>query len=297
MRAHHTGSRPGELARMTRRQPMTMKHSNLKVGILAVALASVGAIAAVAHARGGHHPGRGHAMFKQHLSSRIEEALGAVAATPAQRDAIHAARDRAFATVEEAHGERGPRIERAVALFEADRVDPAQVEALRAAHDEAAARTGEAIAHAITEVHATLDAQQRKALVEWARAHRPEHRGGRHAGFMKRMAAARIEDALDAAQATAAQRETIHGARDRAFAALEAGRPDPGAALDAALDLFAADRLDSDKIAALRAEHQAKARAAGEAIVQAVTEAHDALGPAQRRAIGDFVRAHHPQGG
>jgi Spy/CpxP family protein refolding chaperone len=92
---------------------------------------------------------------------------------------------------------------------------------------------------------------------------------------------------------TDAQRATIHAARDRVFAALEAAHGDPGARFDEGLALFGADRLDPAKIAALRAQHDEVAKRTGDVIVQAIVEAHDALTPAQRRAIGDFVRAHH----
>ena len=43
---------------------------------------------------------------------------------------------------------------------------------------------------------------------------------------MKRFVSSMIDDALDAAQVTPAQRTTIHQARDRAFAAVEAHRQD-----------------------------------------------------------------------
>jgi hypothetical protein len=50
-------------------------------------------------------------------------------------------------------------------------------------------------------------------------------------------------------------------------------------------------------VAALQAQHQQKAQQIGDAIVQAIYDVHDALNPQQRRALVDYVRAHHPPAG
>jgi two-component system OmpR family sensor kinase len=52
---------------------------------------------------------------------------------------------------------------------------------------------------------------------------------GMHGRMMKRMVSAVLDEALDQARVTAEQRAAIHAARDRAFAALDAQRPDPRA--------------------------------------------------------------------
>ena len=64
--------------------------------------------------------------------------------------------------------------------------------------------------------------------------------------------------------------------------------------LDAALSLWQSDRLDPAAIATLRAHHQAAAKKTGDAVVQALSDAHDALTAAQRRSSPTFLRSHKP---
>jgi len=76
--------------------------------------------------------------------------------------------------------------------------------------------------------------------------------GGRH-GVMKRFVASMIDDVLDQAQVAPEQRTSIHGVRDRVFAAFEAHRKGRGAHLEEALALFTADQLDPARLEAFRA--------------------------------------------
>src|SRR6202171_6306155 len=69
--------------------------------------------------------------------------------------------------------------------------------------------------------------------------------GGMHAGMMKRMISAALDEALDQAAVTAEQRTAIYASRDRVFAAMEAQRPDRGAQREQVLALFESDRLDA----------------------------------------------------
>ena len=79
------------------------------------------------------------------------------------------------------------------------------------------------------------------------------------------------------------------------FAAFEESRPHEAmvAGLDKALALFEAEKVDSAAVLALRAEPQAKMKKLGNAVVQALYDAHDALTPPQRKAIAAFVRDKH----
>ena len=118
--------------------------------------------------------------------------------------------------------------------------------------------------------------------------------GGRHGAVMKRFVSSLIDEALAPAQITADQRTRIYAARDRAFAAMEAQRQTRGAHLDEALRLFEADTVDAGRLAAFRTQREAEHRQVADAIVQALTEVHDVLTPAQRKAVADWVRANHP---
>jgi len=128
---------------------------------------------------------------------------------------------------------------------------------------------------------------------------RAQHANG-HDGFreqfVKGMIGERIEDALDEIKVTDAQRAKVHAARDRVFAVIGEIHAGRAADLNAALELFTADKIDAQKVEALRAKHTAEMRRAGDAVTQAITEVHDTLDAAQRKAIVEFVRAHRPAG-
>ena len=123
----------------------------------------------------------------------------------------------------------------------------------------------------------------------------PGHFGGhRGHGMMRHFVSATIDDALDEAKVTPQQRDQVHVARDKAFAALEEHMKGHGAHVDEALALFEADQVDAAKIQSLRAEREAEARQVGDAITQALVETHDVLTPAQRKSVADYVRSHRP---
>lgn len=115
--------------------------------------------------------------------------------------------------------------------------------------------------------------------------------GGRQ-GFMKRVLAAAIDDALDEARATPQQRTAIHGVRDRVWAALEEHSRDRTARRDAILALFEGDRLDGGQLDPLRMQIEAEHRKVGDVIGAALIEVHDTLTPEQRHVVADYIRAH-----
>ena len=120
------------------------------------------------------------------------------------------------------------------------------------------------------------------------------HGGHGRPAMMKRMATAMIDEALAPANPTPDQRARIYAARDRAFAAVEAHRQTRGAHMDEALALFEADTVDPGRVAAFRSQREAEHQQVADAITQAITEVHDVLTPAQRKAVADWVRANRP---
>jgi Spy/CpxP family protein refolding chaperone len=115
---------------------------------------------------------------------------------------------------------------------------------------------------------------------------------------MKRFVSAMIDEALEPANVTAEQRARIHASRDRAFAAFEAHRQTRGTHMAEALAMFEADVVDPGRLATFRAQREAEHRQVADAVTQALTEVHDVLTPAQRKAVADWVRAHrHGHGG
>jgi len=122
--------------------------------------------------------------------------------------------------------------------------------------------------------------------------------GGRHAhgAIMKRMVTAAVDDALDSAQVTPDQRAAIHGTRDRLFAAFEEHRKTRGTHMNEILALFEADQVDQARVEALRRQAEGEHARLRDTVVQAVTDVHGILTPAQRKALADYVRKHRPHG-
>jgi len=118
--------------------------------------------------------------------------------------------------------------------------------------------------------------------------------GRMHEGFVKRRITRHIDAALDAVGATGPQRDAVHAARDHVFTTIADNRKAERGDLDAALTLWQADRLDPAALATLRAHHQAAAKKTGDAVVQALSDAHDALTAPQRQKLADYLRSHQP---
>jgi Spy/CpxP family protein refolding chaperone len=117
------------------------------------------------------------------------------------------------------------------------------------------------------------------------------HGGGRHA-IMKRMVVATIDDALDEAKVTPAQRSQIHQIRDRAFLAVEQAHAGRKAHLEEGLRLFEADQVDPAQVDAFHRQADEERQRMREAIHQAIVDVHGILTPVQRRAVADYVRNH-----
>jgi len=107
-------------------------------------------------------------------------------------------------------------------------------------------------------------------------------------------ATAALDEALDQAAVTAEQRAAIYASRDRAFATMEAHRPDRGAQREQVLALFEGDRLDAAQLRAVHAQMDQRHEAMRNAIAQAIVEIHDTLTPAQRQIVANYARTHGP---
>ena len=153
----------------------------LKFGILG----GVGAllVGGLAFAKGG----RGHCAWgggpggwsieekKKFASARIDEVLDDLEVTDEQRAAIHASRDKLFASLEDAKIGQGreEKFAKVTELFQQDELDLREIEAVKSEHREKLEKVQEAVTQALVEVHATLTPEQRKQLVEKAeRFHR-----------------------------------------------------------------------------------------------------------------------------
>jgi len=133
------------------------------------------------------------------------------------------------------------------------------------------------------------------AAVVGARAY-AQAPGGMHGSIMKRMISAALDEALDQAAVTAQQRTAIYASRDRAFAAVEANRPDRMAQRDQVLALFEGDQLDAGQLQAVHAQMEQRHQAISAAVTQAVIEIHDTLTPSQRQTVANYARTFAPRG-
>jgi hypothetical protein len=119
------------------------------------------------------------------------------------------------------------------------------------------------------------------------------HRGSAmHGAIMRRVAAAIVDDALDAVQATPEQRAVARAARDRVLAAVEEHQKGRRARMDEALALFEGDALDPGRVAAFRRSVEDEHGKIADAVSQALADVHQVLTPAQRKQLADHVRAH-----
>jgi len=228
------------------------------------------------------------------MAKRLDQALDAVKATPAQRQSIEAARDHVIATIQEVHKDKRGAMQQALDLFAADRIDTQKLSALRAQHQADAKKIGDAIVVAVQSTHDALTSAQRQQLVAYLKTNKPlPPMHERHANLMKQAVSVHVDDMLDRLQASDSQRKTIHAAVNKAVATIEQNQQDHAAAFEQGLSIFAADKMDQQKIAGFRAQREAAHQKAGDAIVAAIQTVHDTLTPAQRQQLVSFVKEHH----
>jgi Spy/CpxP family protein refolding chaperone len=148
------------------------------VAAISVVVLGLGAAAIGAWAHGTGGAGAHGWMMKRMVSGMLDEALDQASVSAEQRAAIHASRDRAFAAFEAQRPDHDTQREQILAMFEADRVDPAQLEALHARMEEHRGAMRTAVTQAIVEIHGTLTPEQRKVVAQFVRNHRPGGPGG-----------------------------------------------------------------------------------------------------------------------
>jgi len=262
-----------------------------------ISVAAVAVLASLAFAHGRHgHRGMHGAWFKEHVGEKVDDALDAAKATPAQRNAIHASLDHVFDTVAAGQEAGGRAMAGAIQLFSADKIDQAAVAQHRAQKEAQVQKIGDAVVQFVHDAHDALTAPQRQQVIAFVKQEKAEHGAGN--GFRERMMGAMIQtgvdSVLDELKATPEQRTAINAAKDRVVAAFKTGHADKGADLEQLLGLFAADKLDNAKIDALRTDHMQRMRKIADAVIQSITDVHDVLSADQRAQLIAFVKAHHP---
>jgi Spy/CpxP family protein refolding chaperone len=149
---------------------------NWKIAIGAALSALILGVGAGAMAGPGFHGGpggrHGH-MMKKFVGAVIDDALDEAKVTPQQREQIHAARDKALQAIESRHGDHKEHMEKALRLFEQDRVDRGQLDALRAEREADMRAVSDAVTDALVEAHDVLTPAQRHTVAEYVRSHHP----------------------------------------------------------------------------------------------------------------------------
>jgi len=118
--------------------------------------------------------------------------------------------------------------------------------------------------------------------------------GMRGPGMMRRMISEALDRALDRASVTPEQRVAVYAARDRAFDAMAAQRPDPMAQRDRMLAMFEGAQLTQAQLDAAHQQADQQRQAMRAAFDRAIIEIHDVLTPAQRKIVAEYFRTHGP---
>jgi periplasmic protein CpxP/Spy len=260
------------------------------VSALAAAALIAGGLV-MAQEKVGHHD-----FMRKHVAERIDAALDAAKATPEQRAQIDKSKARVFASIEASHAGRKADLEKLLELFQADKIDAAQLTALRQKHEAMMKADGDTITQALIETHDALKPEQRRALAANFREHKMEPPKGAVEWMHKRVQG-RVNDALDAVKASEVQKVAVENALEQVMNAVRDEHQASHGHLEQAMQLFEADKIDHPQIDKLRAEGQARHQKIGDAVIQAFHDVHDALNATQRKQLVEWVRANHPHFG
>jgi hypothetical protein len=107
-------------------------------------------------------------------TAAIDGALDEAQASAEQRAAIHAARDRVVAAIQDHRRERGARVDGMLALFEGERLDDG-LRALRRQIEAEHEKIADTVTAALVDAHAVLTSAQRKVVADYVRSHRHAH--------------------------------------------------------------------------------------------------------------------------
>lgn len=117
--------------------------------------------------------------------------------------------------------------------------------------------------------------------------------GPARGAFMKQMIDKRVAGAEDAIQATADQRAVIDAAKDHIVATMQqrfAAHKDDRAQWMA---LLTSDKLETSQIVDAANKHADEIRATAQEIAPDLVKVHDALTPAQRTKLAEYMKSMH----
>jgi hypothetical protein len=100
-----------------------------------------------------------------------------------------------------------------------------------------------------------------------------------------------IEDLLEQLNASQAERDAAHRARDTVVGAIRQAQTSLQASIEQLSSLFRGETIDKAALASLRADKEGQVRAVTTACEQALTELHAAFTPEHRLKLVELVRA------
>lgn len=231
-------------------------------------------------------------MMRARIKAHVEDAFDQINATPQQRVAITSALEQVESTMKDRHADRFAKLNDAATLFAAEKLDASKVAELRAYHDRETDKLADTAIQAVYDVHAALTPAQRQKLVAYVQQEMPKNGAGWRQKWLVNMVDYRLADIYDQLKATPEQRQKLTAVKDGVVQAWFAGHDDRRAAMNSALQLFAANTLDKQKVAELKRDYLAKHKALADRVEAAVREVHATLSPEQRRAAVDLAKAH-----
>lgn len=262
--------------------------------ILVVAL-SLGS--SVVRAQGELKGPRRGAVHRRFVDREINLALDAARASPAQRAAAHAARERVAASLQAQRTDCQQQFDRLTGLFLADEVDTSALTSLRREHAARMRPVTDTMVAVMQELHDAFTPAQRQAMAAHLRARWQERSSARSAFTHGRRAdqwVARFDEAMATLDLAPAQRQSLEGARDHLRTVLAENHRLAADQRQRALDVFLADSWNQTAVTGLRAERDAALGRLGDALVQAFVTAHGVLTPLQRARLVEWSMRQQP---
>ncbi len=271
---------------------MTRKRIGWLISSVAVAALGIGAVRSLTAFAEEASPFASH---HEHMVKHIDAALDAGGVTPAEREIVHAARDRAVAAVAGERDAHRAHMEQLLTLFTADRLDQKALGDLRASEEQLGQKAAVAITAALTDAHDALTSVERQKIAEFVVTQADGHSLKDHphrADFVKGRMTSHVNGILDKANIAAVERPQILAAVEHVVATFAAEGDAHRAHMNAALTLWKKDQIDPAAVQKLQQDGVAARRTVGDAVVQAIYDIHDALTPTERQALVTQLRAH-----
>ena len=284
----------------------------------------------------GHRRGPGgHGEFmKARIDAHLADLSDVAKATPEQKKALEAARDRILARMQAHRGpgagpqgqgqgqgagkaqgrggpaegaakgqDEGPRaahLRKLQALLLADAPDPKRIEALRDQHLKHRAEMAEGLVQELGQLHGVFSADQRKAMAGYLQDLLPGQRGQWRERMGRFWAGRMIDRVADQIKASPEQKKALSALAEKGGDAFKAHHQTRQQHLQKAIALWQGDKWDAAQVKALQASLQDQGKVATDAMIRLALEAHKILTPAQRKAAADLVgrrgMSHHGHG-